>query len=645
MTKKQNENVIAEYQLTPNNGWQNVNENKVFMNVPFDFGFNKASQVLNQKPNDVNGIAVARPDNVNVVSTISHDRHQALLNLTISNNEQLLINTYRRISNNVIIEFALTEIVNASFVSNEPDKLVLDIGFYENEILDVLPKRLKQKVKEAFYFTYRLYNFSKTCKTYFKDWYVDGKIAFEMVMDHSPKNKGLIQLNRIDTDRIARYEVYPHTNNQTGEYRLSDVQVAYIYRQLNMPTSQYNAYNTGERGRFIGGLNKGDVVELNSNLVVYVDSGEFNHVLRRNVGFLHKCLNALYRYTLMEQSMIIFRITRAPSRLVIYVDVENASEENAKRRLAEVKNDMRGSRSYDVHADDQMSNIDNARQISPTEDIYITRNANGKTTEITQLDGGKFEGILDETEYFLHQLKLMTKVPLSRWTEESNTSFFSNVDEKMTREEERFGVYVSNLVTRFVQGLFEAPMRAFLLQNNYIDADEWDLIKSCIYFKPTESNNDIQRKKLNDIRLRADVAQNLLPSLDVNIYSRSKIAKDVFDIDYEEFREMQIENIEYIAEMGEVLAELGYGGLTVPPKTTDPVELSQLAKPDGEESNDDDDPDKEDVTMSLKKDGAIPAINLTKIGNVAKTEKPKKSKDYKNHQEYKDYKSDAHVKI
>lgn len=647
MSNYKSENVITEFKMQPNG---NGLYESIFTNVPNKFGFGTASNIFKDKRSDIDAIAVSRPDNVNVVSTISTNRNDALLNLTISNNEYNLLRTYRRISGNVIIEFALTEIVNASFVSNEPDKLVLDIDFYDNEAIDVLPKNLKKKIREAFFFAYRLYDFSNTSKQYFKDWYVDGKIAFEMVMDYSRGRKGLVQLNRIESERITRYEVYPYIDKATaGTYRLEDVQVAYVYRQIDKPNTVYNSTTAQARGSFISGLNNNDVVELNKDIIVYVDSGEYDYALKRNVGFLHKCLNPLYRYTLMEQSMIIFRITRAPSRLVVYVDVENASEENARIRLNDVKNSMRGSRSYDIHSEDQMSNIDNARQISPTEDIYITRNANGQTTEIDQLEGGKFEGILDETEYFLHQLKLATKVPLSRWTEESSGSFFSRVDEKLTREEERFGIHVANMVQRFVKGLFDMPIRAYLIQNNYIKPEEWDLIKSCIYYKPTESNNDIIRKRLNEQRLLADVAQNYLPLLDQNIIDRQYIAEEILRLEPEKHLNMQYNNMEYIAFYGNLLQELGYNtGVnpeTINKATSDPTCGNSDEMLQDRNSNPVEDDGVKGSAKNLKGQGAIPALELTKIGTVARSEDPKYSKQYKNPTDYEDYKSDSKIKL
>jgi hypothetical protein len=357
-----------------------------------------------------------------------------------------LIKRYRDMATHPECDAAVEDIVNESIVSDE-DSSPVDI------ILDDLdqPDKVKKIIKEEFDRIVGLLNFNNYGHDIFRKWYVDGRLFFHIIIDEKSPKKGILELRPIDPTRIRKVkEVEEEKDPKTGAKLIKSVQEYYIYQDSVMSKS-----NSG--------------LKISPDSICYVTSGQLDPSRKKVLSYLHKALKPLNQLKMLEDSLVIYRLSRAPERRIFYIDVGNLpkgkSEEYLKGIMASYRNKL-------VYNADTGEVADDRKHMSMLEDFWLPRREGGRGTEITTLPGGENLGQIDDIVYFQKKLYKSLNVPVNRLEQEAQFSLGRSTE--ITRDEVKFQKFINRIRKKFGTLFFEL-LRTQLILKGIISKDDWDL--------------------------------------------------------------------------------------------------------------------------------------------------------------------------
>ena len=333
--------------------------------------------------------------------------------------EQDLIKRYRDISQQPECDSAIEDIVNETIVSNERDQSV-------NIVLDQLPfkNNVKTKIREAFDDTLRLLDFDTKGHDIFRRWYVDGRLYYHKVIDNKNPKLGIKELRYIDPRKIKKVRETKKEPKANGPDIIKKTIDYYVYNEKGLMTTQG--------------------IRISPDAITYCPSGlvdaNKNHVL----SYLHKAIKPVNQLRMIEDSLVIYRISRAPERRIFYIDVGNLPKVKAEQYLRDVMQRYRNKLVYDAKTGEIR---DDRNHMSMLEDFWLPRREGGRGTEITTLPGGSNLGEIDDIIYFQRKLYRSLNVPISRLEAEQNFSLGRTTE--ITRDELKFTKFIARLRKKF----------------------------------------------------------------------------------------------------------------------------------------------------------------------------------------------------
>ena len=420
-----------------------------------------------------------------------------------------LILKYRDVSSQPECDAAIEDIVNESIVGDHdeaPINLVLD----ELEISD----KLKEAVKHEFDNILKLLNFNQYAHDIFRKWYVDGRLPYHIIINNEQPKQGIKELRYIDPVKLRKIkEVQEETDPKTGAKLIKKVDEYFLYQDKTM-----NAANQG--------------LKIYPDAIAYCTSGQMDPGRKRILSYLHKALKPVNQLRMMEDSLVIYRISRAPERRIFYIDVGNLPKGKAEEYLRGIMNQYRNKLVYDAKTGDIK---DDRKHMSMLEDFFLPRREGGRGTEITTLPGGENLGQIDDIIYFQKKLYKSLNVPVNRLEQEAQYSLGRTTE--ITRDEVKFKKFIDRLRKRF-SDLFMQLLKTQLLLKGIITKEDWKSWKETITFDYIEDNYFSELKQSEMIRERFD----MLSSLDEHIgrfISNEWVRKNVL-----RFNDEEIENIQ-----------------------------------------------------------------------------------------------------
>ena len=420
-----------------------------------------------------------------------------------------LILKYRDVSSQPECDAAIEDIVNESIVGDHdeaPINLVLD----ELEISD----KLKEAVKHEFDNVLKLLNFNQYAHDIFRKWYVDGRLPYHIIINNEQPKQGIKELRYIDPVKLRKIkEVEEETDPKTGAKLIKKVDEYFLYQDKTM-----NAANQG--------------LKIYPDAIAYCTSGQMDPGRKRILSYLHKALKPVNQLRMMEDSLVIYRISRAPERRIFYIDVGNLPKGKAEEYLRGIMNQYRNKLVYDAKTGDIK---DDRKHMSMLEDFFLPRREGGRGTEITTLPGGENLGQIDDIIYFQKKLYKSLNVPVNRLEQEAQYSLGRTTE--ITRDEVKFKKFIDRLRKRF-SDLFMQLLKTQLLLKGIITKEDWKSWKETITFDYIEDNYFSELKQSEMIRERFD----MLSSLDEHIgrfISNEWVRKNVLRFNDEEIEEIQ----------------------------------------------------------------------------------------------------------
>ena len=427
-------------------------------------------------------------------------------------NELDLIRRYRDIAQQPECDSAIEDIANEAIVSDERDKSVS----LSLDQLDVSPN-IKQKIRDEFDEVLRLMDFSAKGHDIFRRWYVDGRIYYHKIIDRKSPRKGIQELRYIDPRKIKKVrEQRKEKDEKTGLDLVKKVEDFYLYNDKGLDQ------NTGTTSG----------IRITADSITYCPSGLVDMHKGTVLSYLNKAIKPVNQLRMIEDALVIYRISRAPERRIFYIDVGNLPKVKAEAYLKDVMNRYRNKLVYDARTGEIR---DDRNHMSMLEDFWLPRREGGRGTEITTLPGGSNLGEIDDITYFQKKLYRSLNVPISRL--ESESQFSIGRSDNITRDELKFTKFVQKLRKKF-SVLFLDVLKTQLILKGVIAAEEWDTFKEHIQFDYMQDGHFTELKNAELLQNRIDMLGQI-ESYVGTYFSKEYVRKHVLRMTDDEIEEIE----------------------------------------------------------------------------------------------------------
>ena len=471
-------------------------------------------------------------------------------------NEWELIQRYRDMILQPECDSAVDDIINEAICGSYND-VPIKINL---ENVKGISDKVKKLMKEEFDFVLDLLDFENKSFELFRRWYVDGRLFFHKIIDLEDPQAGIVELRYVDPRKMRKVI---EIENRPERVDPSNPSEAYMQK-----TVEYFIYN----GK---GLKAGDTqgLKISADAVTFVHSGLFDMNKNMVLSNLHKAIKAVNQLRMIEDSLVIYRLSRAPERRIFYIDVGNLPKVKAEQYLREVMSRYRNKLVYDANTGELK---DDRKFMSMLEDFWLPRREGGRGTEITTLPGGQNLGELEDVKYFQKKLYKALNVPNSRL--ETETTFNIGRSTEITRDELKFQKFINRLRKRF-SDLFQDILKTQLLLKGILTLEDWDHIKNHIQYDYIADNyfNELKAMEMMNERM------TLVGSMDMFVgkyFSIEQIRRNVLKQSADEFKEID-KQIEKEMAAGKIVDP----NAAIDPATGQPIDpnADPAALPPGEE--------------------------------------------------------------
>jgi len=448
-------------------------------------------------------------------------------------NEYEMIRRYRDMALHPEVDSAVDEVVNEFVVSDAHDTPVeinldnLDAGM-----------GIKKKVRDEFEYLKRLLNFDNRAHEIVRSWYIDGRLYYHKVIDLENPKKGITELRYIDPMKIkkVRQKIDQTPKDSLARQAIKGTALEFEYGTF-VDYYLYNPkgfYKGGVLGP-VGDMSLSQGVKMAIDSITFCPSGLQDLNKRMTLGFLHKAIKSLNQLRMIEDSLVIYRLSRAPERRIFYIDVGNLPKVKAEQYLRDVMSRYRNKLVYDANTGEMR---DDKKHMSMLEDFWLPRREGGRGTEITTLPGGQNLGELKDVEYFKKKLYNSLNLPPSRLTDD-NKGFNLGKTTEVLRDELKFTKFIGRLRKRFSE-MFQDMLKTQLILKGVIAPEDWEDMKEHIQYDFLFDNHFNELKNIEMFNQRIATVTQMDPFVG-KYYSVAHIRKEVLGQTNRDMRELDKE--------------------------------------------------------------------------------------------------------
>lgn len=451
--------------------------------------------------------------------------------------EAELVNKYRDMAQNAEIEQAIDEITNEVIVIDDEQDIV-------EIVLDDLPipENIKGIIEEEFGKVLDLLEFNTHAYEIFRSFYIDGRIYYHAIIDDKAPQEGVQELRYIDPRKIRKIR----------EVIKTPIPGQAVDGVISQTINEYYIYN--DKGFSMGTQNKNIAsvpaqgVKIAKDAIVHLTSGLTDASGTLVLSDLHRAIKPLNQLKALEDSTIIYRISRAPERRIFYIDVGNLPKLKAEQYLREIMAKHRNRLVYDASSGEVR---DDRKFTTMMEDYWFPRRGEGKGTEVVTLPPGQNLGELTDVMYFQMKLFRSLFVPFSRL--QSDATFQYDPATGITRDELRFSKFIDRKRLRF-SSLFLKILEKQMVLKGIMTIEDWEELSKKIKFRYARDNYFSEAKE-RLVRIgRLEELNAWMPFRGIyvsNIWLRKNVLRqtddDIEHLDQEIMEEMEIP--QYSAEM------------------------------------------------------------------------------------------------
>jgi hypothetical protein len=409
-----------------------------------------------------------------------------------------LIKRYREMALHPECDSAIEDIVNEAIVSDTNDSPI------EIELSNLnASDGIKNKIRQEFKYILSLLDFDKKSHEIYRNWYIDGRLYYHKVIDLKDPHAGIQELRYIDAMKMRYVRQQKKTEKDKKVYRMAGVNandpMDYEFPQIEEyfiynPKMTYPTTNPSSMGGTAG-------IKFTKDSIAYCTSGLVDRNKGSTLSYLHKAIKSLNQLRMIEDSLVIYRLSRAPERRIFYIDVGNLPKIKAEQYLRDVMMRYRNKLVYDANTGEMR---DDKKFMSMMEDFWLPRREGGRGTEISTLPGGQNLGEITDIEYFKKKLYRSLNVPPSRMDGEGG--FNLGRSSEILRDEVKFSKFVSRLRKRFSY-MFHDMLKTQLILKNIITPEDWDIMEEHIQYDFLYDNHFAELKDSELLNERLNMVQ------------------------------------------------------------------------------------------------------------------------------------------
>ena len=428
-----------------------------------------------------------------------------------------LLKRYREMSLHPECDSAIEDVVNEAIVVDTNDSPV------EIELSNLnASDGIKKKIREEFKYILELLDFDRKAHEIYRNWYIDGRLYYHKVIDMKNPQEGIQELRYIDamkmryvrqTKKKSREETNLRLGNLNNDnpmdYEFPEVEEYFIYN----PKTSYPTTNPSSMGGHGG-------IKMTKDSITYCTSGLVDRNKGNTLSYLHKAIKALNQLRMIEDSLVIYRLSRAPERRIFYIDVGNLPKVKAEQYLRDVMMRYRNKLVYDASTGEIR---DDKKFMSMLEDFWLPRREGGRGTEISTLPGGQNLGEITDIEYFKKKLYKSLNVPISRI--EGDGGFNLGRSSEILRDEVKFSKFVGRLRKRF-SAMFSDMLKTQLILKNIVTPEDWDVMSEHIQYDFLYDNHFAELKESELLNERLNSLQAAEPYIG-KYYSQDYVRRKI----------------------------------------------------------------------------------------------------------------------
>jgi len=396
-----------------------------------------------------------------------------------------MVKKYREMAMHPEVDSAIEDILHEAIVADQNDSPV-QINLDNLEVSDAV----KNIIRDEFDYIKNLFGFDSKAHEMFRRWYIDGRLYYHKVINLDAPQDGIKELRYVDPHKIKKVRQIskPKTADEFMKYDFGKGEEYFIYNPKGL---QNTSANSG--------------IKIAKDAITYCTSGIMDTNRNIVLSYLHKGIKVLNQLRMIEDSLVIYRISRAPERRIFYIDVGNLPKVKAEQYLREVMGRYRNKLVYDAATGEIR---DDRKYMSMMEDFWLPRREGGRGTEITTLPGGQNLGELTDVQYFQTKLYKALNVPAGRM--ESGTSFDLGRSAEITRDELKFTKFVGKLRKKF-SDIFHDTLKTQLILKSVITPEDWDDMKEHIQYDYLKDNHFTELKNLEMMTEKLNVIAQMDP--------------------------------------------------------------------------------------------------------------------------------------
>ena len=436
-----------------------------------------------------------------------------------------LVMKYRQISSYPEVDMAIEDICNEAITEES--------GVIVNLNMDTLEQKdtVKELIQDEFQRILNLINFKSTAYDLFRRWYTDGRLFFHVIINENKTDAGILELRQIDPTRIRKVkEVEKVKDPKTGAELTKEGDEYYIYQDENL-------------------VQQGEGLRIHTDAIIQVNSGLLNDERNKVVGYLQKALKPLNQLSMMEDSLVIYRISRAPERRIFYIDVGNLPKGKAEEYLNNTMNRYRNKIVYDPTTGNLK---DEKVHRNVMEDFWLPRREGGRGTEISTLPGGQNLGEIEDVQYFQNKLYRALNIPMSRLQEAD--AFSVGRSSEITRDELKFQKFIDRIRNKFSVMFYEMLKRQLVLKKIIVPSD-WVNIREGMNVEYSRDNYYAELKDSEILKERIETIQMMDEYIGL-FWSKDWVRRNILKLTDDEIKDINKQNKDDPLEPGDINPDL-----------------------------------------------------------------------------------------
>ena len=428
-----------------------------------------------------------------------------------------LIKRYREMALHPECDSAIEDVVNEAIVADTHDSPV------EIELSNLnASDGIKKKLRAEFKYIKELLDFDAKAFEIIRNWYIDGRLYYHKVIDLKNPQNGIEELRYIDAMKMRyvrkqkkkegdKYKQLIPKSDSPEDFEFPELDEFFIY-------SPKQSYPVGSPAA-MGGMGG---IKMTKESVAYCTSGLVDRNKGSVLSYLHKAIKSLNQLRMIEDSLVIYRLSRAPERRIFYIDVGNLPKVKAEQYLRDVMMRYRNKLVYNADTGEVKGD---KKYMAMLEDFWLPRREGGRGTEISTLPGGQNLGEITDIEYFKKKLYRSLNVPPSRMDGEGG--FNLGRSSEILRDEVKFSKFVARLRKRF-STLFNDLLKTQCLLKNICTPEDWETMSEHIQYDFLYDNHFAELKDaelLNERLTMVAAAEPYLGKYFSQDYLRRKILR------------------------------------------------------------------------------------------------------------------------